>query len=118
MKKPNRIEITAFRRRTTIVFGEEPYADPEDMGGAASYEEQIIPVEALRSPELRLFIEALVKSNGDSARAAERLGLSRSGFYAKLRGLGLSIKQLRTRLNFFRDERDARKQSKGRGFLP
>ncbi len=47
------------------------------------------------SPELTRLIEALVVNNGDSLRAAEQVGLSRKGFYSKLRSLGLSIKHLK-----------------------
>ena len=44
------------------------------------------------SSELTLMIDSLVRNNGDVARAAKQVGLSRNDFISKLCGLGFSIK--------------------------
>jgi len=41
--------------------------------------------------ELTLMIDALVKNDGNLARAAEQLGLSRNDFLSRLCGFGVSI---------------------------
>jgi DNA-binding NtrC family response regulator len=122
MKKTRRIEITAIRRTTTFSV-DAPDARPTDQplhkgdgthpwnDGSPRFLETDLARAILSSadvnwsPELTNLIDALVISDGDSARAASRLGLSRSRFYSKLRSLGLSIKNLRANLNLFRGQR-------------
>ena len=43
------------------------------------------------SSELTLIVDALVKNDGNVARAAKQVGLSRNDFLSKLCGIGLSI---------------------------
>ena len=130
MRKTRRIEITAFRRTTTL-SADEPDARltervPESQNGELSFAddcsargEQVDVVEAIlssadnvRSPELTRLIEALVVSNGDGSPAAQQVGFSRKRFYAKLRTLGFSIKNLITNLNLLNDHRAATKRVK------
>jgi len=47
---------------------------------------------APHSTELTLLIDALLKNNGNDARAAKELGLSRDEFLSKLCALGLNVK--------------------------
>ena len=63
----------------------------------------------VRASELAYLIEALVVNDGNGARAAQQIGLSPTSFYSKLHTLGLSIKDLTTRLSTLRDERAARR---------
>lgn len=118
LKKTRRIEITAFRR-TTRVFadgsdvraGDQPAPSIDVTSSSEERSAQFIDTDLLeailssddaRSRELTKLIEALVISGGDSARAAQQVGLSRNRFYSKLRSLGLSIRNLRTNLNLLR----------------
>ncbi|MEK6321708.1 MAG: hypothetical protein AABN33_08490 [Acidobacteriota bacterium] len=97
-----RIEITVYRR-ATVAFqgcpkpeskGSEPFSTVSAQEEEADIAEaQLTTVDVARSPELTLLIEALVKNDGDSARAARHLGLSRSDFISKLCGLGFATKQ-------------------------
>jgi len=121
-KTHRRIEITAFRRRVTVTGdvncsgGNEPPLQCNDyhLSADTDIEEacRIHPqgtfatIELARSPELRMLVEALFKNHGDSALAAQELHLSPSSFYAKLQKLGLSITNLKARLNLLRDRRD------------
>lgn len=103
-----RIEITAFRR-STIVFRSPPRhrsshsgsesepAEPIDtvsgrVNEADPLQPEITSVDDGRSPELSLLIEALVKNDGDSGRAANQLGLSCNDFISKLCGLSFPVK--------------------------
>ena len=102
MKKYKRIEITAFRRRVTIVSGEWPRnsfeAQPAQTDDEVSLndsnscepiepdspEGQLILVEAMRSLEQRLTPEARAAISAEPGT----LSLSRSnGFYLKLHSL-------------------------------
>ena len=121
MKKTRRIEITAFRRTTTVYVdrygARSSNQSPPRVDVTNSSEErsaQFIDTDLLeamlssddaRSRELTKLIEALVISDGDSARAAQQVGLSRNRFYSKLRSLGLSIRNLKTSLNLLSRER-------------
>lgn len=112
MPKRRRIEITAFRRTMTILADEpdsrfdkqspaqvnatQPSDDRSAQFDETDVAEAILStINDALSPELTRLIEALVVNNGDSLRAAEQVGLSRKGFYSKLRSLGLSIKHLK-----------------------
>ena len=112
MKRRHRIEITAFRRRATFVEGvvtspgnERPEGDND---GSLSNEvtaseidaagEECATIDVTNSPEVSALIEALVKSNGHGALAAQRLGLNRRSFYSKLHRFRLSLRQLRAKL--------------------
>jgi len=102
-----RIEITAFRR-ATIVYSVQPgkvLPDPAPVETELSVEAGINsaqvaqvelaearPITTADTPELRLLVDALVKNDGDVARAAEQQGISRNDFLSKLCGFGLPIK--------------------------
>jgi DNA-binding NtrC family response regulator len=101
-----RIEITAFRRATIVFrpqagndFGSGPPVETERSGPVgfdSSQAGEVDPADAqlmtvANSSELKLIIDALVKHDGDVARAAKQLGLSRNDFLLKLCGIGLSI---------------------------
>ena len=121
LKKKRRIEITAFRRTVTISAGPPaatpgkeapqcldskpcPADDPLAQLKQADLVEAILSsIDDGRSPELEHLIEALVVSNGDSARAAEQVGLSRTRFYSKLRSLGVPVIRLRKLLDTLRN---------------
>ncbi|HSE96710.1 MAG TPA: helix-turn-helix domain-containing protein, partial [Blastocatellia bacterium] len=107
--RKRRIEITAIRCRRTMILQQRPGAEREWVEHSNSCEEEAIPVEAVSSPAMRLLIEALLEGEGDSRRAAERLGISRASFYSKLRRLGLSVRYLKSKLNFFRDRQSDRR---------
>ena len=62
------------------------------MGEVDPAQARITSVDVARSPELSLLMEALVKNDGDIARAADQLGLSRSDFISKLCGFSFSVK--------------------------
>ena len=111
-----RIEITVYRRSTVVLYDQpegktnaktnaktnqcQPLEgellehvvvrSTEPVGQA---EAKLTTVDINRRSELALLIEALVKNEGNSNRAARQLGLSRSDFMSKLRGLGFSEKQ-------------------------
>jgi transcriptional regulator with GAF, ATPase, and Fis domain len=103
-----RMEITAFRCRRTIILRQRPGPEREWVEQSNSCEEEIIPVEAISSPDVRLLIEALLEGEGDSRRAAERLGISPASFYSKLRRLGISVRYLKSKLDFFRNQQSNR----------
>lgn len=101
MKKQGRIEITAFRRRTTIVLGNQgkgadaPPPDDESHPDSAGWVEvkEVIPVEeATDLPELAQRVVALI----DNHNAAPDSGL------AKRRRWRAAIKGLKARLKIFR----------------
>ena len=113
-KKTRRIEITAFRQTTRISrhaqqikLSMEFSPDQTDCltstdDGPARIEQFDVIETVLSSvddpglPELPRFVEQLVVSVGDIARAAQRVGWGRNGFYSKLRSLGLSVKNLKS----------------------
>lgn len=105
-----RIEITVYRRSTIVLYGqpeegsqnwpsvecersEQIGARSSEVGEFDQVDAQLITDDVARSPELTLLIEALVKNDGNSTRAARHLGLSRSDFISKLCGLGFATKQ-------------------------
>ena len=105
MKTRRRIEITAFRR-ATVVFGDRSEdiskshglcetkrskPVPEPPPEAVDFAENMLAA-APHSTELTLLIDALLKNNGNDARAAKELGLSRDEFLSKLCALGLNVK--------------------------
>jgi DNA-binding NtrC family response regulator len=104
-----RIEITAFRR-AAIVFrapsgpgsssSSPPEGEPAEPTGTVSLQGpevdsaqvQVTSVDVARSPELTLLMDALMKHDGDIARAANQLGLTRSDLISKLCGFSFSVK--------------------------
>jgi hypothetical protein len=104
-----RIEITVYRRSTIVLYGQPeevlkncaPESGRSEQIGARSPEvgtfdqadAQLVTVDVSRSPELKLLIEALVKSDGITTRAPKHPSLSFSNFISKLRGLGFANKQ-------------------------
>ena len=137
MKRRRRIEITAVRR-VTIVANEiqaENSGDSRHRTGeqlptvAASLAEskenndqdsstarvadltagQLVAVDAAPSSELAMLVKALIESQCNTSVAAQGLGLSRSSFRSKLRDFGVSLKQLKTRLNGLRPKQGNRK---------
>jgi hypothetical protein len=83
------MEITAFRCQRRLILQERPGAEPECVKQSNSYEELITLTEAISSPTMRLFIEALVEGDADDVRADKQLESSRTSFYSKLRRLML-----------------------------
>jgi hypothetical protein len=121
LRRTLRIEITAFRRTTTLSGGGpdatagEPDARltervPEGQNGGLNsadacsvQDKQIDVVEAICSSadkvpsrELTRLINAVVISNGDGSLAPQQVGLSRKRLYSRLRTLSSSIKNLIT----------------------
>ena len=121
MKKTRRIEITAFRRQVTIYSGDEHCVDATDPSPSRDEsrpnidaadrltidlgERRDASLDDARAGELASLVEALLESGGKTSVAARHLGLSRSTFYSKLRSLGLSITNVKTSLNLFREKR-------------
>ncbi|HCX28395.1 MAG TPA: hypothetical protein DHU55_01275 [Blastocatellia bacterium] len=123
-----RIEITAFRRQVNIYSGDEQWKNANDL--LPSRDESRpntdgtdrltidlgegcdASLNAARADELALLAEALLESEGQTSVAAQKLSLSRSGFYSKLRTLGFSIKNLLTNLNLLNHHRAATKRVK------
>ncbi len=117
--KRRHIEITAFRRRVTVTGDvtstggdERPRQSDDDRLSSTTGSvlakcidpsgTRLTTIDTACSPELLALVEAFLKSNGDSALAAQELRLSRSSFYSRLRKLGLSLSQLRGQLNTLR----------------
>jgi hypothetical protein len=105
-----RIEITVYRRSTIVLYGqseqrsrnwrsaesersEQIGARSPEVGTFDQADAQLVTVDVSRSPELKLLIEALVKSDGITTRAPKHPSLSFSNFISKLRGLGFANKQ-------------------------
>jgi len=137
VKRRRRIEITAFRRVTVIAnevqaenSGDSTLQTAEQLPtGAALRTEskenddhdsstvtvadliagQLIAVDAAPASEMALLVKALIESQCNTSVAAQGLGLSRSSFRSKLRDFGVSLKQLKTRLNGLRPKQGNRK---------
>ncbi|MCM3869781.1 MAG: hypothetical protein ND895_03640 [Pyrinomonadaceae bacterium] len=110
MSKYRRIEIIAFRRRVTIVSGEEqrekPGAQPDHIDDSVSLtdtdsdetvaldspEGQLILLEAVRSLEHRLSPEARAKICADQNPLASSRS-NRNGFYPRLQSLYDRVRQ-------------------------
>jgi DNA-binding NtrC family response regulator len=121
LKKTRRIEITAFRRQVTIYSGDEHRIDANDPSPSRDEsrpnidaadrltidlgERRDASLDDARAGELVLLAEALIESEGKTSVAAQKLGVNRSSFYSKLRSLGLSITNVKTSLNLFREKR-------------
>ena len=115
MKRTRRVEITAFRRQVTIYCGDEHRIDAHDPSPSRDESRPNIDatdrlmidlgegrdaiLDAARAGELSLLAEAVIESGGNTSVAVRRLGLSRGSFYSQLRKLGLSLRQLKARLN-------------------
>ena len=136
MKRRRRIEITAFRRVTVIAnevqaenSGDSTLRTGEQLPTVAAHRTeskekddpdtytatvadltagQHVAVDASPSTELALLVKALIESQGNTSVAAQGLGLSRSSFRSKLRVFGVSLKQLKTRLNGLRPKQGNR----------
>jgi hypothetical protein len=114
LKKKRRIEITAFRRTTTLAASEpDPRLSERVLEGQSADlnfaddwsapDKQIdvaqatpLAADSVPSPELTGLIEALVVSNGDRPLALQQVGLSRKGRYYRLRSSSSSFKNLIT----------------------
>jgi hypothetical protein len=121
--KRRRIEITAVHRRVTITHGSVTpsrlgkWLTPSDDERQADARAQTLVVQTDPSegepatththmPELSSFIEAALKSRGDSPPATQELNPRRHGIYLKLRrGCDLTFKQLKNKLNLLRSRR-------------
>jgi len=117
--KRRHIEITAFRRRTTVTGDAIPGNTHEPQSadtqwnpsagasaiGAVAAKQEPVTIEAISSPELSMLVKAFIDGNEDSTLAARQLGLSRSTFYKRVRKLGISLRQLKSRLNILRPSR-------------
>ena len=104
MKKTRRVEIIAFRRRTSVVL-REPSGDcgplapekssrvcdeePDAVKQSETIESRLAVIEADHSSELSRLIESIVTSNGEMDRPAPQL--FRKGIRAKLRSLRAAI---------------------------
>jgi DNA-binding NtrC family response regulator len=121
LKKTRRIEITAFHRQVTIYSGDKHCVDATDLLPSRDESRPNIDVadrltidlgerrdaslDDARAGELPSLVEALLESGGKTSVAAQKLGVNRSSFYSKLRSLGLSITNVKTSLNLFREKR-------------
>jgi transcriptional regulator of acetoin/glycerol metabolism len=131
LRKRRRIEITAFRRQVTVYAGVQDRTRSDDPSShrekplndagttrrtktdfAAS---QLPVVDVARSGELASLVKALLESEGNTSVAARRLGLSRSSFYSQLRKLGLSLRQLKARLNLMSHRRATKSMANNKG---
>jgi transcriptional regulator of acetoin/glycerol metabolism len=131
MNKRRRIEITAFRRQVTLDEGVQDRTSSDDPSShrekrsndaattrltkidfAAS---QLAVADVLRSGELASLVKALLESEGNTSVAAKRLGLSRSSFRSQLRKLGLSLRQLKARLNLTSHRRATKSMGHNKG---
>ena len=78
------VEITAFGYRRIIVLKKWSNVEREQVKHS-SCEETAVPIEAVGSPLMQQLIESLVEGSPNNARAAERLGRSRTSLFSKLR---------------------------------
>lgn len=105
-----RIEITVYRR-STVILHDRPDEGPDNCAPVETersertraHSPQVREfdqaeathtiVDVPNSPEFTLLLEALVKSDDNSAQASGHPGLRLSSFISKLRGLGFANKQ-------------------------
>ena len=69
---------------------------------------QLVAVDVSPASELAMLVKALIESQCNTSVAAQGLGLSRSSFRSKLSDFGVSLKQLKTRLNGLRPKQGNR----------
>ncbi len=72
-----------------------PYCLPEAMQGSNGEKKtQLVPAEAIKSMEARAILDALERNRGNRLAAARELGMHKSTFFRKVRGLGIELPRI------------------------
>jgi len=72
-----------------------PYCLPEAMQGSNGEKKtQLVPAEAIKSMEARAILDALERNRGNRLAAARELGMHKSTFFRRVRGLGIELPRI------------------------